>query len=331
MATMDVTRIANRALQRVGARLINTQSSNTVYSDGGNNATQFLAVYDMVRRAEQERNNWRFGIRRTVLRAIDTTTNFLFQPAAWAIGTTYGINQVVAFTDGLWYISKAGSNIGNSPNTSPDKWGDYFGPTIVQQFVTGLTPPTAYYAGELVYDISNNIYMSVLNGNTDTPPTANWVQISGATLGALNIIYPIGTGPSWQLETKNVFALPSRFLNVVPQDPAAGRASILGFPTNSRANDWTFENQYIVSMDSPLIVFRFAADITDPSQFNPLFYEALASRCALELAEPLTNSTAKLQAISSEYKQFMGDARVSNGIEIGSAAPPLDDWIATRI
>ena len=67
------------------------------------------------------------------------------------------------------------------------------------------------------------------------------------------------------------------------------------------------------------------------TEMDPMFCEGLGARIALEIAEDLTQSDAKLQAIGAMYKEFMTEARVVNGIETGATEPPLDDWIACRI
>src|ERR1700743_2523058 len=108
---VTVTDIANRALQRVGAKLINLQNGNTLYTDTGNSANQVRANYDILRRAELRRNNWRFAIRRTALRAIDTTT-MQFTVATWAIGTTYALNIIISY-NGILYTSRLAGNVGN--------------------------------------------------------------------------------------------------------------------------------------------------------------------------------------------------------------------------
>ncbi len=96
-------------------------------------------------------------------------------------------------------------------------------------------------------------------------------------------------------------------------------------------NDWVLEGNLLLSMENGAIMFRFAADVIDVTTMDDLFCEGLASRIALEVCEPLTQSTDKLRAIANEYKQFMGDARNVNGIEQGSTEPPLDDYIQARL
>ena len=102
-------------------------------------------------------------------------------------------------------------------------------------------------------------------------------------------------------------------------------------PSGLPQDDWEFEGDFIVTRDVVVIVLRFVADIQDVTRMDPMFCEGLAARMGLELCEPLTQSSEKLQAIGSIYKLTMGEARAVNGIETGPTEAPLDDYIATRI
>jgi hypothetical protein len=65
--------IANRACQHLGQTRIGSAGFNEVSKQ----AREIGAAYDVLRRAELERNPWRFAIRLAVLRAIDTDTMLL--------------------------------------------------------------------------------------------------------------------------------------------------------------------------------------------------------------------------------------------------------------
>ena len=213
-------------------------------------------------------------------------------PSAWSSGTTYAAAALATGTDGLVYQSRAAGNLAHDPVTTTGYWN--------------LTPKTQAQK-----------------------PVGNWMLLDG-TLLAINIIYPAGSGPRSQQGTRNVYLLPQGYLRQAPQDPKAGIASIMGFPANRMVDDWVFENNLLVTSDNGVIVFRFAADITNAAEFDPMFVEGLGCRIALEVCEPLTQSATKMQAIASEYKLIMGEAREVNGIEQGATMPPLDDFIATR-
>jgi hypothetical protein len=265
---------------------------------------------------------------------------------AWSAATTYNTAQVVTYLS-VAYMSLFDLNLNQQPNLAPAAW----------------SAVTTYTAAQKVYNpIDGLIYSSVGSGNLNNNPATDlgvhwtntrvlcpwttvfsagagslkWLEIGGAEfasgvgLTTLNIIYPLGSGPSSQSATKNVFRLPAGFLREAPQDPKAGSTSWLGAPTNSLYNDWLFENHYLLTSCGNVIVLRFVADMQDVSRMKTMFCEGLAARIAMEVCEPLTNSTAKLGAITQAYNKVMGEARQINAIEAGSEEPPLDDWLACR-
>jgi hypothetical protein len=233
----------------------------------------------------------------------DPTTTFV---AEWASGTTYGAAAKVTGSDGVIYSSIAGGNVGNNPIISPAQWTN----TLV------LSPwDTTFVSGS---------------------GSLKWRQIGGAefpmgvTVTPLNIVFPLGAGPMSVSTLKNIYRLPANFLREAPQDPKAGIASFLGAPTNRVADDWMYEGQYLISFCSTPIIYRFVADTVDVPSFDALFCEGLGARIGLEVCEPLTQSTAKKQAIASEYQKFINLAKAQNAILEGADEPALDDWIACR-
>lgn len=216
---------------------------------------------------------------------------------AWSSTVTYNANDVVTYLS-VAYMSLLDLNAGHTPNTSPTFW------------------TTTFTAGT---------------------GSLKWRQIGGAgfpsgvTITPLKIIYPIGTGPASQASLRNVFRLPSGFLRLAPQDPKAGATSLLGGPSGLFYNDWELESGYIVSQEVGPIMVRFVADMNDVTLFHDLFCEGLAARIALEVCEPLTQSTTKLQLIRSAYDKFMSRAITVNAIEVGSVEPPEDDLLAVRL
>lgn len=369
--------IANRALQRVGARRI------VALTDASKNAAEVAACYDILRRAELRRNVWRFAVRRATLRPVFTTT-LLLVPPAWSSTAVYPARAIVSF-GGFLYESKTFNNTNNTPGldaTFPF-WTLYFGPMTVQPY----DATAVYYNGELVYTPATTafkVFRSTVNNNATAPVTAppawvatttyalgdvvsylgtnylsqadlnfnnipnglvnwsvqvasppaqaigTWVELNTATLAQTDISYPSGTGPAEENRTRNIFILPNGYLREAPQDPKAGSRTTLGGPTGLLYDDFTFENNFLISMTGNPLVFRFVADVSDTTLFDSMFVEGLAARIAMEIAEPLTQSAAKLQAIASEYKLFMTEGRIVNGIETGPTEPPEDDYLSVR-
>lgn len=370
--------IINRALQRIGAKRI------VLLTEGSRNANEAAVCYDKLRRAEYGMNNWRFAIAECALRAIDGFNQSKFVTfAAWAVGTTYAVNDVVTGSDGQTYFSLKPTNLANDPTQTSGFWALYFGPLTAQEYVTawgsGFTyaigdhavgsdnnvyvslianninniptstvgtdwqiattqnaadttqaTGTSFYTGELVF-IGATVYLSLQSANTDVPPTSKWLTLTGVpSLTVPQFAYPLGSGPLSQSNSRNVYRLPANYLRLCPRDPKAGMYSIMGAPSNMAATDWRFEGDYIVSQDAGPIILRFIHDMSDVTHMHPLFCEGLGARVAMELCEILTQSATKLQAIEGEYKTFMQNARIQDGIEQGPVEYELDDFLLVR-
>jgi len=315
--------IANRALQHVGA-----DHAMDSMTESGKNARVIGFCYNKLRQAELRRNDWNFAIKRRVLRALDTTVQ-QWTPAVYVPATTYAVGIVVSYDDGFgarYYISVKASNTGNTPGVTT-AWEDYFGQLTVDPWVAGT-----YYAGDLV-SVSTTVYLSLKSDNADlTSVGTSWVAQPGTTtLSALSILYPISSGPTSQSGTSNVYPLPYGFLREADQNPRAGQSSYRGAPGGAIITDWLIEGQYLISDDFGPIVFRFVADVTNVPSMDPMFCEGLAAKVALEVCEPLTQSTEKLRTIAGEYGKMMVEARLVNGIEAGPEQSPEDDFITCRL
>jgi hypothetical protein len=221
----------------------------------------------------------------------------------------------------------AGMNTAQTPADSPPTyWTRYFGPLTATEHDADLS----YLQGEIVY-VSSAVYLSLVGSNEDTPPTPNWRLLTGATLSAVSIIYPINAGPNAQSTSRQVYMLPSGFMRIAPQNPKAGQALYLGAPDGQFLDDWNFENNCFVSNDPGPLIIRFAADVADSTLFDALFVEGLGCRIGIELAEILTQSSTKVQQVQQQYSVFMKDARAVNAIETGPVYPPEDAWIQCRL
>jgi hypothetical protein len=227
--------------------------------------------------------------------------------ADWNVLTTYGAGAAVTGSDGVRYTSIAGGNLGNDPTISPPFWTN-----------TGILTP----------------WTTVFTGGTGS---LKWLQIGGTEfpmgvgLTTLNIVYPIGVGPSSQESTRNAFHLPANFLRKCSPDPKAGANSYLGAPTGLYYDDWLFENGYIISqMFTDPIMLRFIADTVDVGKMDDMFCEGLAARIGFEICQSITQSTEKLKTIAAVYDDHITSAGLVNAIETGSEESPLDDFLACR-
>lgn len=92
--------------------------------------------------------------------------------------------------------------------------------------------------------------------------------------------------------------------------------------------DWTIEGRKILTNDAAPVYLRYISRVEDPSQFDVLFIEALASRLAHELCEQITQSNSKKESARQDYKDAIREARRVNAIEKIADEAPEDPWIA---
>jgi len=165
--------IANRGLQHCGSDRIATSD----FSEISVRSSECAFVYDKLRRAELQRNTWRFAIREAVLRPVGATT-MLLVPALWVASTTYFVGSIVSDSAGIPWVSQIPNNLNFQPGTS-SAWAEYFGPMTVSAYDS----TTTYFAGELVYtaagDGTNRVFVSLISANADVPGTATAWSATG--------------------------------------------------------------------------------------------------------------------------------------------------------
>ena len=154
-------------------------------------------------------------------------------------------------------------------------------------------------------------------------------EFPGVALTTLNIVYPIGAGPVSQNFTRNVYHLPNSFLRPAPQNPKKA-TPVLGGPSGDSYDDWLFQDRFLVTSQSNIIVLRFVADVTDVRRMHAMFCEGLAARIALEVVDRITESSAKVQLDVKIYESWIGKAKLVDAIEAGYVDPPDDEWISVR-
>lgn len=258
-------------------------------------------------------------------------------PSTWSGTPTYAKYDIVQGSDSNYYRSLAGGNLNHNPVGD----GGVHWLLLSTSTTTGVLPAFtdygfSFYAGELVFT-SGGVYIALVSNVAAASPdpytdtAGNWMLLtSRPTTAPVNFIYPIGSGPSTQVGSRNVFILPNGYLRHVPQAPKDSFNAWLGGPSALPSDDWNFENNCFTSGQVGPILFRFAADVFDPSLFDAMFAEGFACRIAEEMAPAFEVGEEKIKRLQKDYRSIMGEARTVNGIESGPVAPPLDEYIAVR-
>jgi hypothetical protein len=95
--------------------------------------------------------------------------------------------------------------------------------------------------------------------------------------------------------------------------------------------EYAYENGLILTDYTAPLKLRYVADITDPTVFDANFVEAFACKLAMEMAEPLSASTAKRQLAFEEYKYAIKTAVRANAIEKPPTKTADDTWLLARL
>lgn len=261
--------------------------------------------------------------------------------------STYQKNDVITYSS-VAYMSLIDLNTGNTPSASAAAWSaaTTYGAAAAVRGSDGVKY-TSVGAGNLNHDPTLDITGTYWTNTGDLVPWATdftggsgsvkWRQIGGAefpngvTLKTLDIIYPVGTGPSRQDTTRNVYVLPGGYLGPAPQNPGAGTASWVGGPSGFQYLDWVFENGFLLTRDLGPIPFRFVADVQDVSRMDAMFCEGLAGRIGMEVCETITQSNVQVGTVAKIYDEWISRAKVKNAIEQGADEPPDDDYVVVRL
>lgn len=183
MSVITQTQIANRVCQKVGAELI---APGALLTEDSKPANEIRNCYDIIRRTELRRNNWRFGIRTQAIRPIGLASK-LVTFAAWDTATTFVRNDIITGDDGQVYISLISANLNNTPSTSPTKWSLYFGLDVAMEFVTTWVSTYVFSTGDSTVGSDGTVYTSVIDANTNHNPVGDggvhWAVATSSSLG----------------------------------------------------------------------------------------------------------------------------------------------------
>lgn len=265
-----------------------------------------------------------------VLIALTDDSDYVLVPDDWDAATAYVVGDRVWFGSFAYVCYDPNTNV--EPDSGPAVWDSETAYVITNQvtYLGNIYQAAGSTTGDIPSDGAPWTFVSAAEWDVDPEwPGSDWLQIQ-ATLTTPFIPYAPGAGSSIANTTRYIYFLPAGFLREAAQNPKAGNYSPLGAPSNICVTDWLFENGFLVSSEPGPILLRFAADIQNVGQFDPLFFEGLAARVSLEVCEPLTQSNTKLATLAQKYKQFMSDARAVNAIEKGTEELPMDDFLAAR-
>lgn len=146
--------------------------------------------------------------------------------------------------------------------------------------------------------------------------------IKRAALPALTSTPPFGYAYEYQL--------PADCIGILAVGDIAAGIDMSDYRVGLDTELFSLEGRTIrTDLPAPLNL-RYKSRVTDATQFDIAFVEALASRIAYECAEDLTQSAAKKQAAAEDYKMSIREAIAANAVEIVPSATADDSWLLSR-
>jgi hypothetical protein len=137
---------------------------------------------------------------------------------------------------------------------------------------------------------------------------------------------PDATSPAFGYA--NRFLVPTdciKFLGVYDESDPGYQVNYSGSRTPHK-----LEGGFILADDNPLNVF-FVRDVTDVSLFDPMFFEALAWKLAIECGLAITNDGDRVAAAVAGYKDIIKDAKSADAMEGTPEVLMATEWLDSRL
>ena len=234
-------------------------------------------------------------------------------PSDYAYGSDNQVYLCIAPSTGNWPdgVTTAGATVtpGSDPTTD---YGNAF--WMPQYMYMGMWQA---FAGPVQ---SLSIHWQQINANL-VPITLAWPRGSRT--------WPVGTGPSSDTASSNVYRLPANWLRRAAENPKDGLYPYLGGPTFINQKDWVFEGDWMISQLCGPVMFRFSADVQDVTEFDSMFCEAFSLLLAIEVGAQCGSD--QVPEAEKLYKTLIDAARTVDAIEQGTTTEPDDLLITVRM
>ena len=99
---------------------------------------------------------------------------------------------------------------------------------------------------------------------------------------------------------------------------------------NPAEEQYRVEGRQVVTDIGPELEIEYTSAVTDVSQMDVLFREALAAKLALDLAEAVTGSTAKVKELGETFKTKLRAARTPDSQEQSVRVLEASNWLDAR-
>ena len=266
-------------------------------------------------------------------------------PPLYSAGTTYNKNDMVIDASNKIWVSLLGSNVGNTPSSSPTQWTAWVLPSSGN---ASTTPQITFNSA-----LAPSVFVSIINNNGPVSPATNvttfpaaspyWTSVGG-TVQQVSIMWPLNFGPANDTSTANLYPLPFGWLrpSLIALNSKQYAKPWLGamYGPIETSEDYTYQGKFFSTSGSfqaiPTQTFGnyrdldFVADIADVTLMPPLFCETLAVTIAQAIDEPLTQGK-NAQKLAMDFKRITGEAMRVDMILQGDPVDELEEFIRVRL
>lgn len=128
----------------------------------------------------------------------------------------------------------------------------------------------------------------------------------------------------------NQYSLPTDFIRLVQLGDVYLVPSMVDY-RNGDDSAWAIEAGLVLTDFVSPVNLRYVYDASDPTKWDALFVEAVASRLAYEACEALTQSNEKRRNMAQDYDDCIRSAYKVNAIEKPPQGLPDDSWMISRL
>lgn len=315
------TDVSNLALAKVGAQQINSLLDTTNAS-----ALQCNLNYNLAYLAVSRATRWNCILGLAVLTQVPQSPLSALQQGVpptsvpWAPFTAYTLGQYVS-NSGTYYTVltnyTSSALITTDLNAGNLQVYNTNGPTVVN--ATPWAPLTFYQANAFLsyggyYYTVNFSYTSTQNFTNDL--TAGYLSQTDQQAGT-SVTDPFAnyqSGSQYASGWAYAYALPSDFVLMDSLNANVGANGSTGF-TGEESDDYEIIGGNLYC-DQNQAVIQYVQNVTDSSQFDPMFLDAITFKLASMIATPLRMDGGRMEAeLIAGYERILRQARTKNAGE----------------
>lgn len=145
------------------------------------------------------------------------------------------------------------------------------------------------------------------------------------------VLPALSSVPAYEFEHQ--YQCPSDMLQLVEIGETwvwSGNSTMMQYIEN-RPKLYSKEGDKILTNKAPPLKIRYTSDVENTGLWSSQFVEAFATRLAMELCIPLTESDSRREYLEGEYERIIRKAAATSAIENGPLVIADSSWVLGRL